>query len=819
MKKTQRKQLFRTIHKSIVTFLSITIIVILGAAAYLGIMFSSPAILKTANRYYQEKKTYDIEVTSLKGLTTEQVNRIASLPFAEQVCGSRKTDVILSVSETENRVVRVLSLTEEMNEPTVLEGALPVKADEIALEEYFKDKDGIKLGDRVGIAGFSGESSLLCEKEFTVTAFVESPVYVTKLVTERRGSTQISDGAVKCYALVAEDAFNDEILQGGYTGAFLRLKNEKKEGTFSEGYKELLSLGKEALTALKSELSAEWVITDRYANESFNDLKMNAESVGNVGLSFSIMFIVVAALLCYSAIGRMISEQRQLIGAQKALGLTNHEIRLHYLSYAFLSTFFGLVVGLLAAIFIVQPIITIGNFSGLYIFPKYALACEWDQILIVSIASFLVTGVSAFLACNKLVKLPATELLRDDVTAMQKPILLERAKKFWSRRSLFFRVTVKNAVADKKRVFTTIFGVAGCTSLLVVGFTIKDSLASTPKLQYSNVVTYNKVLQTDSRHADPDEFSAVLKTYESEGLSFLPLSDKLTVFQIGDRYNCGHLICTSDASLSDYLNVKDIDTGESLLKDFFTENGVSKKKDGILISNRAAEEFSLKKGDSIKILDAAGEPHEAVIQGIFNNYISHIMIISEEYYETLFQSSPSESEYYIRFSADKETDQSLLQELSELTGFLTYHRADTMKTEFADTAKSLNSVLGIMIFLAAVMALVVLTNLSIMHINTKARELAIMRVNGFTEKETKIYISRDGFFLDGIGIITGILIGVVLAKIIILSVEMESVQFMRTPSYPAFAIAIFITLIFIVIVNLFSLRKLKNLKLNNVNGN
>jgi ABC-type antimicrobial peptide transport system permease subunit len=120
---------------------------------------------------------------------------------------------------------------------------------------------------------------------------------------------------------------------------------------------------------------------------------------------------------------------------------------------------------------------------------------------------------------------------------------------------------------------------------------------------------------------------------------------------------------------------------------------------------------------------------------------------------------------------------------------------------------------------AAIMAILVMLNQNVMHINRKAKELSVMRINGFTMKETKDFVSRDNVLLTAMGILFGLLVGMVFGYIVVRVLEVAMTHYVRTPSWKACLISAAIGGGFAYIMNKIALRRIKKLNLTNVNAN
>lgn len=173
----------------------------------------------------------------------------------------------------------------------------------------------------------------------------------------------------------------------------------------------------------------------------------------------------------------------------------------------------------------------------------------------------------------------------------------------------------------------------------------------------------------------------------------------------------------------------------------------------------------------------------------------------------------------------EETDESVFLLKGDITGL--YEKVRNMEgylslrdnSEFQESADGVNLVILICLALSAVMALLVLLNQVVMHINRKSRELAVMRINGYSLKQTRAYVYKDNIILTLLGLILGSGFGVILSYLVVIIIETGASRYVRTPNIPACLYASAVGALFALIVNLIALRKIKHLNLTNVSGN
>ena len=279
------------------------------------------------------------------------------------------------------------------------------------------------------------------------------------------------------------------------------LENGKKE--YEEGKikfdREMASAEAKILKAendIKSIEEPSWYVLDRNSHYSYVDYKNNADSIDKLAKVFPVFFFLVAALVCLTTMTRMVDEQRVNIGTLKGLGYSKNTIALKYIIYSFTASFLGSIVGL-AIGYTIFPVVVFDAYGIMYTLPKIQLVFNIPIAISITLVAIAVTTISSVLACYKeLVETPAT-LMRPKAPKEGKRILIEGIGFIWNRLSFIGKVTVRNIFRYKKRFFMTVFGIAGCTALLVTGFGIKDSIKTIVDKQFGDIFKYNLTINFD----------------------------------------------------------------------------------------------------------------------------------------------------------------------------------------------------------------------------------------------------------------------------------------------------------------------------------
>ena len=567
---------------------------------------------------------------------------------------------------------------------------------------------------------------------------------------------------------------------------------------WDEGHAQYIE-GKAQYDAFLADLQpCRWIPLSVKGNASFVQLTIGSGDFAKLRSTFSILFIVVGALVIFATVGKMVDEQRTLVGTTKALGFFNSEIFAKYLGFGISATLLGTILGILTARFAIAPFLLFG-FDQYYTFNMRRPMVDLLPTVIVVFAGVLLAVAAIWLACSKLLREPATRLMQSKMpTAKRKRGQKNRLRGL----SLYSRLILLNMRMDLKRVVVTIVSVAGCCALIIIGFTLSSALRGAVTRQYGEVVDYDLTLWYDTE-ASPSAQSDLETILDRSGAKHTDLFYTNATYKIKDL-EIGDLYCGDIEAIHRFFRLNEWKTGEQI-------HATSR---GILIQRRMAETYSFDVGSEFEISIGGTRTATVRVAGIFENFIGKTMIMSKEYYETLYGEIPDSNLLFVKTEgADEEA---LIESFKSVKGYAGYTRADADRSIIEDSTAMINTVVLLFIVIAAVMAGVVLLNLTNMYVLQKKRELTIMRVNGFSTREVIFYMLRETFLTTALGILFGIFAGTGIAYRIVRTIEQVFLQFDRRPNCLAWLIAALMTIFFTVIVNYIALRKVKNLRLTDV---
>ncbi|MFC6169407.1 ABC transporter permease [Loigolactobacillus jiayinensis] len=826
MKNNLSKSLWRSVRQSKGRFIAIVLIVMLGVLLFVGIKAVSPDLYGSADRYISAQKLNDVRLVSTAGLTKADVQRVKKVSGA-QVQAERSL-YILDQKRSDVAQIFAYSARDQQNQLKLKSGHLPRRSDEIVLDQLAKSK-GYQLGDTYRV-----KSSGLKTKSYRVVGFVTSPLFVDD---EERGSANIGDGSVAYFAYVPATNFKSNV----YTALSVRFSKLQAESSFSSAYKQQaqrkLTAVKKALrgratarqtslkqTALvqingqqqqldqqKAQLTqatdaatatqqlapaqAKITVARKQANaierptytytkragnpgfQGYGDMTTRIAAIANV---FPLFFFLIAGLITFTTMTRMIEEDRSQIGTLKALGYTKWEIARNYLLYGIVAALLGTVLGVVIGVNTI-PLIVFKAMTQ-YIYTAVVLDYPWTAVGLATLFSFFVTLGAVIIVLTKELSEKPAALMLPKAPKAGKRILLERVGFIWRRLSFNQKVSYRNLFRFKSRMWMGIIGIAGGTALIMTGFGIRDSISQSGINQFEQIMHYQAVVSLNTDAKNVTKTLAQNPRYQqSLGL----YTDMISVSTAQEK--------VSEVSLDATDQTQTFKRYVSL-----TTNLPAR---GVVLSDKLAKLLDVQTGDTVTVTNSDNQTAQVKVRGITSNYAGHFAYMNKATLNRLFS-----GRYQVNTRLVKTQPQTVKQENAYAKKLMGSDKV--VHTEFISKQKrainqeaaKLNPILWIFIFLSGLLTFVVLYNLTNINVSERIRELSTIKVLGFFDLEVTNYIVRENVVLTLFGIVVGYGLGNLLTAFILRQAATSTVIFPLTIGWSGYVVAALMTIVFTVIV-------------------
>lgn len=809
MKTKLLKHIFMKIKDNYKRFLSLICMAFLGVGFYAGIQSSSPDMLKTLDNFYDENNVYDISVISNVGLTEDDLLKLSKIKNVELAINIQEKDTYLEIEEN-NYVVKLIEYNSQMNNVYIKEGRLPKNNNEVSVDNALLENNNLKLGDSITIDG----------KKYSIVGNVISPLYFSA----ERPNSNLGSGKVDYYIYV----YNGSLDLEAYSNIYITVKGAKKYLTNSDSYKKLINNVKKDIDLIKDKqqnirydelysdiietsemygisidesnfIKPKWYIYDRLDNTSYKELINASDNLKKIGNIFPIIFFAISVLVSLISMMRMIEEDRVENGTLKSLGYNSFHITLKYVIYSLLATTIGSSVGAIFGSYMIPSVIW-NIYKKIFFIPKFIYLLKSDyNALGLWICILCICGTSVIVCIKNLREVPAN-LMRPKAPKSGKKILLERINFIWKKLKFSDKITIRNIFRYKSRVITTVLGIAGCTSLILAGFGLKDSIKDVTDFQFNNIIKYDKLLMTNESINQIDIEKELLNDDKVENFTNVNTQNIKVLFN--DEEQEVTMITPDDFnSISKSISLIDLKTNNII--DNISDNSC-------IISEKTAKLLDIDVGDKISLLDNDNNKYDIKVSYIIKNYINQYLYINKNTYNNLFNNYKINSILISLKDKDKNSKEFDKKYISN--GYaLTIVDNDDMKNSMNDMLGSIDSIVAILIIAAASLAFVVLYNLSNINISERKREIATLKVLGFYPSEVDKYINRETVLLTILGIGIGLLFGSYLSHFIISTCEPDYIMFDRHVYTLSYFYSLFITVIFTIIVTIathFNLKKI-----------
>ncbi len=812
-------------------FIAVIAIVALGVGFLVGLLSASGDLYSSVDDMYDEFQMMDINIKSTIGFHKDTLIELEKTTNAI-VVGEYQYEQ-KAVINNQNLNVRVIDhdFTSKINQIEILEGRLPRNKDECVVIQDNNIYHKLEIG-----------STIEMETNYTVVGVIKSPLFFAKEKeynlsgTNRIDLIMYLDSAYQDLETITDvylyypqlkdyNSFEDSYftklsqyeaeIEAIQEIELLRQKKELEKEIYTKIYattketirQELLDKNlpeamvdtilneqmnsKDVLQKIEEETNKQlesliqkngyaWHILDKKSNLSYVSYSQNTEKIDKIAVVFPVFFYFIAALVALTTITRLVEEERTSIGLLKSLGYSKAKITSKYCIYALVCSIIGSAVGIVLGIFILPYVIHFA-YKTLFVLPNCVFEFNILVNLLSVVAMILTILVVALYVSLKTLKERPSALLLPKAPKPGKRILLERIPFIWRKTKFKYKNTLRNIFRYKKNLIMMMIGVGGCVALLLCAFGIENSIGSIGDSQYEKILLYDIKVNVDTdTKIEIDKYDEIDKY----------IGVQLEEIHFKDDKDYDIIKVTSNESLKDFLSLKDL-KGRT----------IELNSGDVILSEQLAKKFKLKKGSTFIF---ENDSKEYTVSNICKNYIGNYVYIYEDEFK--------ENAYLINLN-NSSSETELVEELSGLEGVKSIEVKSQLRTSYDSMSDSLTLIVMVIILCSGALAIIVIYNLTNININERVKEIATLKVLGYQRKEVCGYIYREIFLMSLLGILAGFVIGPLLFKFIIYNIQSPGLIFTDTLHPLYYLYAFLITIVFIGIVDLLFIPKIKKIKM------
>ena len=772
------RNLLRDIKKSKGQFISILIIVILGVTFYIAINSAFKNLSNSSSEYYSEYRLADIWV-DLYSAPIGIKEKVESISNVKTATGRIVKDASINILE-ENATLRFISLpdikSDIVNDVVIKSGRYFSEDDsnQCLLDEDFFKANNFNLGEYI-YPIINGNKVKL-----KIVGCVKSPEFVYTL----KDASEIMADNKRFGIVYVKQSFGEAIFD--LNGSINNISIEIFNGSNIEDVKDDV---KKALKnyGVKSVIDRDEQISSKMISEEMKQLK-------SMGGTFPVIFFMVASVIIYIMMGRMVENQRTQIGVLKAVGFTNMQVLAYYMSYSAMIAFIGSFIGSILGTYMGASMTKLYN--QYFNLPLADVKIYGEYVIPAFILTLIFCLFAGYNSCKIIFKIMPSEAMRQKSPESGKKIIIEKIDLIWKNISHLGKIILRNLFRYKKRVLLTSFGVIFSSAILLVALSMGDSMDFMIKQQYGNIQNYDIKVK----------FSKLISTEElSDIKNITHVKDMEPILETGVEISNGW----KSKTVGFTALVKD---AEMYRVEDKSGNSINIPSNGVLISEKLANTLGVKVNDSvnIKFYFPGKEKKDMVVRGIVVQYLGLSTYTSMDNLNSILGEGMIASSAVLKLD-NINFENEIKNKLKDMPNVTSVESKSDSLNALLSAMGAMQASIGVYIMLAAILLSAVLYNIATINIFERQRELATLKVLGFSNNEVKKLIFNENYIIVILGMIVGLPFGKWLGAALMESSSTDAYTIPYVVEFKTYIIAIILTLLFTTITNLTLVRKIKAL--------
>ncbi len=748
-----RAKMYRDVKDGWKSFVAILIICLLSTALFVGFDATWRGMDQNIRNQFEQGNLADIWVRGL--ISDNDARKIGRIDGAASVQKRAVADGEAEGLPGEPTVRLLMSEGDPaVNKPVIYEGAgfTPGKKNQCILQKRFADACGLTVGD---VFTVTAEGQKL---DLTICGIGVMPEFV---IFNKDGEAVTAAGSYG-YACVSPGTLG--FLP--YSEISLTLKPGADAAKVRRAVQDVVDKD-QTTVSLRADKAA---VKD--SMEQIDQLRM-------IGLIVPILFFLVAALITWTTMGRLVENQRMQIGSLFALGYGRRTILMHYAEYGVLIATLGALGGFAVALYGFSPLL-LWFLQTVYIMPGATPFLSGGTMVFITLSLMLITGGAGVLSARNALNQQPADLLRPKPPAKAKRVFPERIPLLWNRMTFSGKMIARNMLRSRVRLAMGLIGTIGCTALMLIGFGLRDTVEYAKWNYYANALDYDARV-TLTRDA-PEGYAAGIQNRAGAGSAEEEMITALQVYLGGDWKEKPVFV---------------LENGQRMIR--FQDNSggmVELPSSGVTLTRKMADDNGLQVGDTLRLHMNGKRDVTATVTQIVSLEMGQGLYFSREAWRKL------DLQPFVPTAVLLEGGPPDLARIKDMDGV---NKVQTLAQEYGDSntlLMTLNLVVLLLIAFSGGLALVVYYNLGQLNYSERIRELATLKVLGFLPGEMKKLVLRENIIVTCLGLPVGFVAGIYLHRLVMEYALPSSIQFVQHIEHSSMAIIALITVGFSLIVNL-----------------
>ncbi|MCX5772143.1 MAG: FtsX-like permease family protein [Candidatus Hydrogenedentes bacterium] len=771
------KKLVRDIYRARGQSAAVTAVILVGIASYITMASAYRNLLLTRDAYYQEQRFADFFI-SLERAPVTELYRLRQVPGVRDIRCRIVKDVNVDIpGDLEPKSARIVSMPDTrrpvLNDIVLLSGRYfdIGTANEAILSDGFAKANALEPGDII-YANINNRRQPL---RIVGTALSPEYVYLIRNPAELVPSPE-RFGILWLPQSFAELAFD---MQGACNDVVGTVDDPSRVDHILDQAETMLDRYGVFLT-----ISREDQISNRFLSEEIAGLAVSVKIMPAI-------FLGVASVVLLVLLNRMVRQERTQIGLLKAYGYGNWTVSGHYLRFALVLGVAGCILGFILGQILAGLMVRI--YIEFYSFPILRSRIYPDVIVQSMALSLFFAGLGAFTSVRHAVRIRPAEAMRPESPKTAHRTLLERAESVWRRLPFTGKMIARNVGRYKWRAALTIFGVAIAAGMLFIGWFLMDSMKFMMDFEFNHVrrEDVRVALQHEMGKNAWLEFSRMEHVRRAEPLLQYP-------FKLVNGWRSRDVAITGLLPEGRLLGLEDTGGRPIQIPDR-----------GVILGDHLANQLHVQAGDSITLRPLLGritrERHVPVAQ-VVREYFGmgaymHLNTLSRLLEEpfamnaVLLETAPGDSRRV----------NEVLRDLAVVTGVEV--KEDAYENIRRTLAMSMRITNIMTVLFAGVIAFAIIYNSTMVSLAERQRELASMRVLGFSAGEVGRILYLENLMLSAVGLVLGIPLGIGGSRIIITAYETDLYRLPFKIGPRTYVYTLLFTVLFVIMANLTARRK------------
>jgi putative ABC transport system permease protein len=773
------KMLFREIIKTKWQFIAAALVIFAGINIFTATIISYRNLKNSMDYSYEKYGFLDYYAKTFgENITNNLLKKIQKLDGVEKVMGRLTVDASSDIKDKKKLQVRVVSVPDKgmpsINSISVMSGRFVNSDNECLLSTRFGKFYNVNNGDNINISINNKDYS------FKVAGLALGPEFFKLMKSP--SSLSDSDGDFGLVFIKESKVLSILNSKGNYNEVHVIFSKDAQKDNVIKKIEEILKpAGLMASTERNKQLSHIMVSDD-------------IEQVKTLAAIIPVLFLLVAAAIIYIMQKRIITNQRVLIGSLKALGYSDKKILFHYIKYSIILSLMGSIPAIFAGT-LLGKLMTYSMYLKIYDFPKVITSSSFDLFAVSILLSLAFCVIGSLNAAKKVLKIEPAQAMRPEAPKAGKRILIERLTFFWDRLGFGWKVTFRNLFRSRQRSLLTIMGFVFSIMLFITVFSITDTVDNLIKFHFYTLQVQDYT--ADFKESLPFQKAVDLAKKGSSATVEPILELPVEITKETQKMDTKLIAVQKDMSLN------------KLIDEY--GNDVAIPDDGILIANSLAKKMSIQNGDFIEVKLYYKEVKiiKLKVQGIIKQAIGFNCYMNIDAVTVYLNAPKYATGALVKTS---ESNKVLLEKtLTNTPEVESVESRQKALTTIKSLIKLIYYFVGFMAVFCVIMGFSIIFITTIINLTERTRELASLKVLGYSDKEIGRTIFRENIILGIIALIPGILLGVTISNLIIPELNSRIMYLESVISIRTYIVTIISVLIYISLAQLTIRRSIKNL--------